>query len=311
MEFRSPLAVRTAVVFNEIFAINARLKHLGIQAEFLVEETKQMCLEYGEEWNKELVQFDNIASKAKIGVLGGEEQRKCSQKICRYWNKGYCREGSTKCAFYHPPDDCQQHLQEGRCSSKRCGLRHRKICKFWNTNEGCFRQGLCQYLHKDDPANVTKDKETEVEKAHSVKRNSFEEEGKESMKDTMENIEQSAVTEAPTKHMDKECVEMIDNNTIKVPTVSGEALSKLVEKESEEAIRTNSKQLSCALCKYKCKNKNILEKHMDSKHDGYKQCYMCESIFPSAETLKTHEDMHTDDEMFAALQRICDNATRN
>ena len=57
------------------------------------------------------------------------------------------------------------------------------------------------------------------------------------MKDTMENIEQSAVTEAPTKHMDKECVEMIDNNTIKVPTVSGEALSKLVEKESEEVYK--------------------------------------------------------------------------
>ena len=52
-------------------------------------------------------------------------------------------------------------------------------------------------------------------------------------------------------------------------------------------------------------------KHMDSKHDGDNQCYMSESILPSAETLKTHEDMHTDDEMFAALQRICDNATGN
>ena len=62
MEFRLSLAVRTAAIFNKIFAINARLKHLGIQAESLVEETKQMCIEYGEEWNKEL---------AKIGVLGG------------------------------------------------------------------------------------------------------------------------------------------------------------------------------------------------------------------------------------------------
>ena len=33
---------------------------------------------------------------------------------------------------------------------------------------------------------------------------------------------------------------------------------------------------------------------------------MYESIFPSAETLKTHEDMHTEDEMFAALQKICE-----
>ena len=304
MEFRSPLAVRTAAVFNEIFAINAKLKHLGIQAESLVEETKQMCIEYGEEWNKELVQFENIASKAKIGVLGGEEQRKYSQKRCRYWNKGYCREGSTKCAFSHPPDDCKQHLQEGRCSSKGCGLRHRKICKFWRTSEGCFRQGRCQYLHENDPADVTKEKENEMEKAHSVKRHNLEEEGKESMKDTEENIDQYTVTEASTKHLEKQYVEVIDNNTIK-------ALSKLVEKESEEGIENNSQKLSCALCKYMCKNQNILAKHMDSKHDGYNQCYMCESIFPSAETLKIHEDMHTEDEMFAALQKICDKATVN
>ena len=43
---------------------------------------------------------------------------------------------------------------------------------------------------------------------------------------------------------------------------------------------------------------------MESKYDGHNICYMCETIFLSAEALKTHEDMHTDDEMFNALERI-------
>ena len=51
-----------------------------------------------------------------------------------------------------------------------------------------------------------------MDKAHSVKRNSLEEEGKESMKDTEENIDLYTVTEASTKHLEKQYVEVIDNN---------------------------------------------------------------------------------------------------
>ena len=51
---------------------------------------------------------------------------------------------------------------------------------------------------------------------------------------------------------------------------------------------------------------------MDLKNDGNKECSMCESNFLSATTLKTHKDtVHTDDEMFAALEGICENATGN
>ena len=86
-----------------------------------------------------------------MGILCNEDNIKCtSPKRCRYWNRGYCKEGATKCPYYHPPSDCQQHLQEGRCSSQGCGLRHRKRCKYWGTPAGCFRNDHCQYLHVVD-----------------------------------------------------------------------------------------------------------------------------------------------------------------
>ena len=65
MKAMPTLLVRTKVVFNEIFAIDTRLKQLGTEAECLLDETKQMNVEYGAEMNKELKQFESIVRKAK------------------------------------------------------------------------------------------------------------------------------------------------------------------------------------------------------------------------------------------------------
>ena len=112
----------------------------------MLQEPKQMYVEVGEEKSKEVIKLESIAIKAKLGILCNEDNIKCtSPKRCMYWNRGYCREGTNKCPFYHPPSDCHQHLQEGRCSSQGCGLRHRKRCKYWCTLAGCFRKDHCQY----------------------------------------------------------------------------------------------------------------------------------------------------------------------
>ena len=137
MEARPTLTVRTEHVFKEIFATDERLKQLGIEAESLLEETKEMYKEYGEKSTTELKHFENIVRKAKAGVLSaGEDKVKCTNlRRCRYWNTGYCREGTSKSPYYHPLDDCEQHLQEERCSSQGCQLRHRKKCKYWGTSK--------------------------------------------------------------------------------------------------------------------------------------------------------------------------------
>ena len=290
MDARPILIVRTEQVFKEIFAIDQRLRQLGVEAESLLEETKEMYNQYGEKRSTELKHFESIAKKAKMGVLvAGEDKDKYTNfKRCRYWNKGYCREGTPKCPYYHPPDDCQQHLQKGRCSSQGCPLRHRKKCKYWETKAGCFRQGRCQYLHLENTDKVHNHECIEVETNLIEESNSCEpiEKYKDSLKDAQKDTSRA--------------------------TISDEATSKNVEKENREMIETNNMKLSCDLCKYRCKDKIILTNHMDSKHDGYKECYMCEHNFLCATTLKIHQDtVHTDDEMFAALERICENATGN
>ena len=72
-----------------------------------------MYIEYGEENTNELKQlklsFVYLGLKMKVNAL--------TQKKCRYWNKGYCREGTFT-------QGCQQ--------------RHRKKCKYWDTKPGCF-----------------------------------------------------------------------------------------------------------------------------------------------------------------------------
>ena len=63
---------------------------------------------------------------------------------CKWWNWGFCKE-KDGCYFSHQSGDCQDHLQ-GRCSSKSCNtLRHRKVCKFFLTEEGCLMGEICAY----------------------------------------------------------------------------------------------------------------------------------------------------------------------
>ena len=70
MDTRPSLVVRSKQIFNEIFAIDSRMKQLGIVAELVLEETKQMYVQYGEEPEDELMQFKSIVTKAKLGVFG-------------------------------------------------------------------------------------------------------------------------------------------------------------------------------------------------------------------------------------------------
>ena len=79
---------RTELIFNEILLVDSRLKQLGIEAESVLEETKQMYVDCGEEKSKELIKFENIAMKAKMGVLCGKDKiQGTSSKRCRYWKE--------------------------------------------------------------------------------------------------------------------------------------------------------------------------------------------------------------------------------
>ena len=81
------------------------------------------------------------------------------QYKCRYWNRGFCREGS-KCLYVHPSKDCKTYVTEGSCEDRKCEGRHRRYCRYFNNTSGCYRGDTCQYLHssskKEEMNNLSK-----------------------------------------------------------------------------------------------------------------------------------------------------------
>ena len=69
------------------------------------------------------------------------------QKICKYWNRGFCK-SKRKCLWDHPTGDCKEYMQFGTCRDRICSKRHRQVCRYW-LEEGCTRKKECQFLHAD------------------------------------------------------------------------------------------------------------------------------------------------------------------
>ena len=55
-----------------------------------------------------------------------------------------------------------------------------------------------------------------------------------------------------------------------------------VGKEASDLIENTQEKFSCHLCKYKCKNNNMMKKHFNSKHKDHLICTLCDSKFSSA-----------------------------
>ena len=96
-----------------------------------------------------------IAVRAS-GLEGEKSQNQNKAKRCKWWNRGFCREREG-CSYDHPKEDCPDHM-DGKCNKKGCHtFRHRKQCRYENSDEGCHRGTSCEYLHIKKEVN----KETE------------------------------------------------------------------------------------------------------------------------------------------------------
>ena len=83
------------------------------------------------------------ARKAEGSVVEEEENENVEEikekRRCKWYNRGYCKE-KKRSSFIHPRQDRQDHLQG-------CTLRHRRVCKFHEKEDGCIRGEMCEYLH--------------------------------------------------------------------------------------------------------------------------------------------------------------------
>ena len=88
-----------------------------------------------------------------------ENRNKNCQSKCRYYNRGYCKEGRG-CEFFHPSEEvCQEYCNFGSCSQGRsCRQRHFKRCRYW-LKGNCWRDKTCVYLHKQEDFEKDKDED--------------------------------------------------------------------------------------------------------------------------------------------------------
>ena len=50
---------------------------------------------------------------------------------CRYWNRGFCREG-YECQYVRYKEDCETYLDDRRCEDRHCERRHRRQCRYYS-----------------------------------------------------------------------------------------------------------------------------------------------------------------------------------
>jgi hypothetical protein len=211
-------------IVSDIDACTKKLLKLEKEATSLIDKIEE---EGNAEEKRELE-----AMKDKLEEIKGEKENKKEikpQKIrkCRYWNRGYCREG-RKCFWSHPEGDCQEYLQEGRCRDRGCPRRHRKVCRY-SVGEDCTRKRGCQYLHQDVGITI-----------------------KEHRKDENKSFD-----------LGKGCFGYNISDAYADANSDEEFDFVRVKKVPREA---DLKEFKCDQCQYKCKKEITMRKHMNTKH---------------------------------------------
>ena len=244
------LPERFGLVFTEIIATNKKLQDLGVEARSVILQAK---LQIGT--NDQLEELDKMATKAMKGVLSSKT---INMKRCKWYNRGYCREG-TRCPYSHPLGDCQQHLQQERCTSQGCNMRHRRRCKYWESSTGCFRGEQCQYLHQ----------------------NSFEK---------VILIEEIGAVKENTNHAEKGAE--YEQDILKSP-ISNK------NNETQEKDSVEEEKLLCYLCKYNCDTQQIMTSHMKKEHKKKTgTCPLCNKDCKTISCLCDHfSENHMDTEI--------------
>ena len=81
---------------------------------------------------KQVIETWQKKAKAETSNIG-------SEKVwCHYWNRGYFKNGD-ECQYHHSDKDCETYLKTDKCDDRKCKKRHRKLCRYFKTKAGCYR----------------------------------------------------------------------------------------------------------------------------------------------------------------------------
>ena len=113
--------------------------------------------------------YDNLLSLVKeildavkhAEMIRMENKQKKSKTKCRFYNRGYCKEGEA-CDFLHQSGVCQEYLCNGSCSRRnQCSQRHPQSCRYWEQGH-CWRGETCAFLHKEKDVACSEDYHEEL-----------------------------------------------------------------------------------------------------------------------------------------------------
>ena len=198
--------------------------------------------------------------------------------------------------FFHSLVDCKQHMQEGYCSKSACKDRHRYTCRYYKSRGGCKKEA-CAYLHReekqvqDESKHVKeleifvrklkfdiKDKDHEImtttKVIHELKEDLDSKEREITEKDKIINIIKNTHKNYDTQDDDSDdsterYVSKADNSDANSTFDFAQldlSIADVLEEEKGKQSKTQKKDLQCKQCEYKCKQKNTLKKHMNTKH---------------------------------------------
>ena len=213
-------------------------------------------------------------------------------KICKFFNTGYCKLIQCGCPYNHPTLKCNNIT----CDSK-CGKRPPKMCRY---KEKCKHKN-CQYKH-----------ETLMDKDEEIKQLKCQvEQLKEKLKNT-----QSRMKNLEEKNSQIDNKKQYKSNHTGAWITPYKCAICVYKFSTEDKLKIHIKDehpIKCSKCDFKFKNKQRLDNHTKVAHTMYSKCTYCEKKFKDQEELQFHRKLHMNKSRVQTIDQVfltCSNCSQ-
>ena len=221
-------------------------------------------------------------------------------EVCMHSKFGYCKFKQT-CNRKHYSEICQDFKA---CQTiETCPKRHPNRCKKYISENGCNFGSDCAYTHginndtikaHEIDAKIDRLEKICIEMASKLvnKENVTVNTDDTELKDKVKMLEavvqkmflniiklEAEVQDfkAETKNKIKETDDILTGKTSKEKMLSSKPVNEVDVKDTSKS----SDDFKCEMCEYSSKKRNMLNKHMNTKHNDCK-CKICYKVFPNS-----------------------------
>ena len=224
-------------------------------------------------------------------------------EVCLHSKFGFCKFKLT-CKRKHYSEICQEFKA---CQTiETCPKRHPKRCKKNISESGCHFGSDCAYRHEinndtikagETDAKIDRLEKIVIEMASKLvdKENVTVNKEDTDMKDKVKMLEAVVQKmflniiklEAEVNELKGETKNVIKEKDVKDNLLRGKTseenilLSKPINETDQKDVSKLNDDFKCEMCEYRSKKRNMLNKHMNTKHNDCK-CNICYKVFPNS-----------------------------